>query len=227
MAVVAPGAWAVGVSGGADSVGLLALLRERTDLRLVAVHLDHEMRGAESGGDAEFVRELCRGWRIECVVARRAEVEAGLTDLPSNLSARLREVRRVLFERAAAERGLSGVLLGHHADDQAETIMQRLARGAGPAGLSGMKADVAVKEMRIVRPLLAVRREAVRAYLHEIGQEWREDSSNASDKYARNRLRKLLGREAGIGGGAVGTGGEDGGAESVAGGGDTGVGRAV
>ena len=190
--LVPPGAWAVGVSGGADSVGLLSLVRGRPDLRLVAVHLDHETRGAQSTGDADFVRELCARWAVPCVVARRGELEPSLVDPPANASALFRALRLSLFQRVVRDERLLGVLLAHHADDQAETVLHRLLRGAGPAGLGGMRVDHFVAGVRIYRPLLGVRREAIRAYLQGIGQAWREDASNISEKYLRNRLRGLL-----------------------------------
>jgi tRNA(Ile)-lysidine synthase len=198
----ASGAWAVGVSGGADSVALLSLLRRRDDLslhvvhlpdlRLHAVHLDHELRGQASAGDAEFVQSLCRRLNVPCCVARRSEIEPQLGRLPSNPSARYRAVRLALFRRVVAAHGLQGVVLAHHGDDNAETVLLRLLRGAGPAGLTGIAADGRIVDLRIVRPLLRVRRRALESLLQERGQPWRQDASNQSDKYLRNRLRKLL-----------------------------------
>src|SRR5436190_20930689 len=91
VARVPPGAWAIGVSGGADSVALLTLAAARTDLRCNAVHLDHETRGAASTGDAQFVRELCASLGVPCTVATRSQVEAArVGPLPRNASARFR-----------------------------------------------------------------------------------------------------------------------------------------
>ncbi|HLL90854.1 MAG TPA: ATP-binding protein, partial [Tepidisphaeraceae bacterium] len=97
-----------------------------------------------------------------------------------------------LFARVVQSHDLAGVLLAHHADDQAETVLQRLLRGSGPMGLAGMSPRTCVGGLTIVRPLLAVRRAALRAELARRGVDWREDASNATDAYARNRLRKLL-----------------------------------
>src|SRR6266536_852570 len=138
VAAVPGGAWAVGVSGGADSVALLALLRRRTDLRCHAVHLDHETRAGESAADARFVAELCANWGVNLTLARRGELERGAGEWPANRSARFRALRLELFRQACAAQQLRGVILAHHADDQAETILQRLLRGSGPAGLVGM-----------------------------------------------------------------------------------------
>lgn len=192
IATIPPAPWAVGVSGGADSVALLRLLRERAELRLHAVHLDHQLRGAHSDDDARFVAELAASLSLPSTIARREDIEAHMPDLPANPSARYRALRLELFRRVVREQHLSGVILAHHADDQAETILHRLLRGSGPAGLRGMSADTVVSGLRILRPLLCVRRDALREHLRRIGQRWREDASNTSPKYARNRLRQFL-----------------------------------
>src|SRR5258706_6806396 len=86
MDAVPAGAWAVGVSGGADSVALLALLRERADLRCHVVHLDHETREGASGGGAQFVADLCADWRIPCTIARRSQIQPAPPGLPAHRS---------------------------------------------------------------------------------------------------------------------------------------------
>jgi tRNA(Ile)-lysidine synthase len=182
------------VSGGADSVALLALLRARADLRLIVAHLDHETRGGASAVDAAFVRDLAARWGVACVLATRDELEAGARELPANLSARFRALRRELFRCVVASNGARGVILAHHADDQAETVLLRLLRGSGPAGLRGMAERARAGELSILRPLLGVRRDVLRSWLGETGQAWREDESNASGAYARNRVRRLLAR---------------------------------
>lgn len=192
IASVPAGAWSVGVSGGADSVALLALLRTRNDLRLHVVHLDHQTRGEESAGDAQFVRRLAQAWDLASTIAVRSEIEAGMTDLPANPSARFRAVRMALFRKVVTEQQAAGVILAHHADDQAETVLHRLLRGSGPMGLVAMERETDLGGLRVLRPLLAVPRTTVRKYLDEIGQSWREDASNSSDKYLRNRLRQML-----------------------------------
>lgn len=188
---VPAGRWAVGVSGGADSVAMLALLRLRADLVLHVVHLDHETRGRASAEDAAFVAALAARWGLACTVARISEVAA---DRPAggNPSARYRAARLALFRRVVAEHSLSGVVLAHHADDNAETILHRLLRGSGPSGLCGMEPCATVAGLTILRPLLPARRSSLRQVLRHIDQPWREDESNASDRYLRNRLRRLL-----------------------------------
>jgi len=189
---VPPGRWAIGVSGGADSVALLQLLRRRRDIELHVVHLDHELRGAESAGDAAFVAELCVRWNLPATIARRRDVERDAQNLPANLSARLRSLRHALFARVASAERLRGVILAHHADDQAETVLQRLLRGSGVMGLAGMSTRARLGGVVILRPMLGFRRAALRQVLSELNAPWREDSSNDSMKYLRNRVRRLL-----------------------------------
>jgi tRNA(Ile)-lysidine synthase len=192
VSAVPPGAWAVGVSGGADSVALLSLLRRRADVAPHVVHLDHETRGEASAGDARFVAELAERWRLPCTVARWRDVEGEVGRSVKNTSARFRAGRWVLFRRAVAAHALRGVVLAHHADDQAETVVLRLLRGSGPAGLGGMASRAVVGGVVVLRPLLRTRRAALRDWLHATGQAWREDESNEAEKYLRNRVRRAL-----------------------------------
>jgi tRNA(Ile)-lysidine synthase len=198
VSAVAPGAWAVGVSGGADSVALLSLLRRRGDLALHVVHLDHETRGQSSTGDARFVAELAQRWRLPCAAARWRDVEGEVSPSVRNASAQFRAGRWVLFRRTVAAHALQGVILAHHADDQAETVMLRLLRGSGPAGLGGMAPRAVVAGVVVLRPLLRTRRAALRDWLRAAGQTWREDESNESDKYLRNRVRRALASHPGL-----------------------------
>jgi tRNA(Ile)-lysidine synthase len=191
---VPSGKWGVGVSGGADSVALLRLLLSRPDLHCHAIHLDHETRDGASGGDARFVADLCAELQVEVTLARRGELEATLHNLPTNRSARFRALRLGLFRATCATRDLQGVILAHHADDQAETIFQRLLRGSGPAGLTGMRPSTTVGRLTILRPLLAVPSFELRTLLTQQDQRWREDASNDSPAYQRNRVRAALRR---------------------------------
>jgi tRNA(Ile)-lysidine synthase len=199
ISAVPAGAWAVAVSGGADSVALLCLLRarqvERADLGLHVVHLDHQTRGPDSTADAVFVADLAAAESIPCTLQLRSAVEAGMTSLPANTSARYRAVRLELFRQVIQQHNLAGVLLAHHADDQAETIFLRLLRGSGPAGLAGMCSRTRIHGVTLLRPLLAVSRETLRSSLLQRGQPWREDASNQSPTYLRNRVRRLLADE--------------------------------
>ena len=192
VATIPRGRWGVAVSGGADSVALLMLLTTRSDLSLHVIHLDHQLRGGESTEDALFVRELADRQKIPLTLARRDELEPGMQNLPANPSARYRALRFELFRRAARAQNLDGVILAHHADDQAETILHRLVRGAAASGLGGMSGRTRIGGLLVLRPLLQVTRAVLRQYLLSIHQPWREDSSNLSDKYLRNRLRPIV-----------------------------------
>lgn len=185
-----PGVWIVGVSGGIDSVALLlALCRYRPDITPVVAHLDHQTRGAESDADREFVINLARQLDVESVVSRIDE----WPDLSStNLEARYRQARLALFSREASRYQARGVLLAQHADDRAETTLLRVLRGGEPWAVAGMRRDRRIGSLRVVRPLLDLRRAELERFVADAGTGWREDSSNQSDAFARNRVRKFL-----------------------------------
>jgi tRNA(Ile)-lysidine synthetase-like protein len=189
---VPAGRWCVAVSGGADSVALFRLLRERNDLNLHVAHLNHQTRAAESDGDAAFVKTLAEQNGVSSSIALISEILPTLAGRFANDSARYRAARYELFRQVVTREKLHGVILAHHRDDQAETVLHRLSRNAPPDGLVGMAPRSVVKSLVIVRPLLEVGTESLRAYLKSIGQSWREDASNASAAYARNRLRRWL-----------------------------------
>jgi len=178
------------LSGGPDSVALLHALRElapRFGYRLAAAHLNHRLRGAESDRDEAFVRDLCSTLGVELVV----EQSSGLDSTAPNLEERAREVRYAFLAAAAAQLGASFVATAHHADDQAETVMLRLLRGAGAAGLGAM-ADtmtLAPTGVTILRPMLRVGRHEILRYLDSIGARFVSDSSNAHHGFLRNRVR--------------------------------------
>lgn len=181
----------VAVSGGPDSVALLSILRDLApawNLSLTVVHCHYGLRGAESDGDASFVTALCRRWNIPCLVKPLSTARNG-ADASSSLQARARDSRYRLFRRLAAELGADRVALGHTADDQAETVLLRLLRGAGVRGLAGMPH---MRERLFVRPLLSIARQDILAYLEAMGLSYRIDSSNAKPIYLRNRVRHEL-----------------------------------
>jgi tRNA(Ile)-lysidine synthetase-like protein len=189
---VPAGPWAIGVSGGADSVALLTLLNTRPDLSLHIVHLNHQTRSQQNTQDALFVTELANRLRLPIVIDDRSHLEGGQQGLPRNPSARYRALRLALFRRVVLEQKLNGVLLAHHADDQAETILHRLIRRSHFSGLAGMSARTVIGGLLCVRPLLKVRRQTLRQWLAERNLPWREDPSNQSFDYLRNCLRILL-----------------------------------
>jgi len=179
----------VAVSGGADSVALLLLLAraaEQFALYLEAAHLDHGLR-PESKADLEFVKALCTRLEVS-LVAERRDIYRIARARKGNLEETARLERRDFLRRAAQSRDAQLIALGHHRDDQAETFLMQLLRGAGPTGLSGMR----MKAECFVRPLLGFSRSEILAYLASEGQPWREDSSNADRKFTRNRVRHEL-----------------------------------
>ncbi len=179
-----PGPGVVGVSGGADSVALLRALHS-CGVPLTVAHVNHRLRGADSDADESFVRALCESLGVECRVlsADVAALAAG-----GNLEATARRVRYAFFAEVAAEVGAAWVSTAHTADDQAETVLHRIARGTGLQGLRG----IAAERNGVVRPLLAVTRADVLAHLAAINQPFREDASNADPRFTRNRIRHEL-----------------------------------
>ncbi len=177
----------VAVSGGADSVCLLEVLLElapRWHLRLAVLHLDHGLRGEEARQDAEFVRALAGRMELPFILARAELGSAG-----GNLEEAAREARLGFFREQIAAGAVDRVALGHTRSDQAETVLFRFLRGAGSAGLAGIRP---VTDDGIVRPLLDVTRAEIEAFLRARGAAWREDSTNSSARFARNRIRHHL-----------------------------------
>jgi tRNA(Ile)-lysidine synthase len=180
----------VAVSGGADSVGLLRLLenlRSRLGITLLVIHFDHRLRGAESDADAEFVVELAHRLGIECVI-ERGDVLAAASKNKWNLEDAGRRLRYAFFERLVAEGKANRIAVAHTEDDQAETVLAHLLRGTGPSGLAGIHPEMG----SVIRPLLGERRQALRQYLQEIGQGWRDDSTNLNVRRVRARVRERL-----------------------------------
>ena len=179
------------VSGGGDSVALAHLLAELAGRSLVTLagvaHVNHGLRGAASDGDERFCRGLARRLGVPCLV-ESADVAALARSRRVSVERAGHEVRHAFFRRAAAELGAGRVALGHTIDDQAETVLLRLIRGAGAAGLSGMRPRTGL----LVRPLLAVSRADLRGYLADRGLPFREDASNADRRVPRNRVRHEL-----------------------------------
>ena len=185
----------VGVSGGRDSVALMHWLHAHGFKKLIAVHLDHRLR-AESGGDAEFVRKFADSLGIECLTGT-ADVAALAKKEHLSIEAAARRARHEFFARTAIEHACPRILLAHHADDQVETFLHNLLRGAGPSGLSGMSAVSTLEihaanfseSLLIARPLLGTWREEIDAYVERHTLPFREDASNTDPRFTRNRLR--------------------------------------
>ena len=186
--MLAPGTRAaVAVSGGPDSVCLLHALAElapELGISLAIAHFNHKMRGADSDEDQRFVERLAA--RLD--VPFHCE-SAGAEAHEGNLEQAARRARRSFFLRLIEAVHAHRVAVGHTRDDQAETVLFRLMRGSGLAGLAGV---LPVTADGIVRPLIGVTRAQVLEYLRERGIPWREDASNREPRFARNRIRHAL-----------------------------------
>ena len=189
----------VGVSGGADSVCLLRILmtlQQSLDITVHVAHLNHMLRGSESDGDARYVSRLAKRLALPATIESR-DVKAYQAAHRLSLEDAARQVRYRFFAEVAQEVGASRVAVGHTADDQAETILMHLVRGAGPAGLLGMRpltiwTSPGAAGLTVIRPLLAVSREETRAYCRQHRLIPREDSTNLSLSPFRNRIRQEL-----------------------------------
>lgn len=183
----------VGVSGGADSVALLhalAALAPQRRWRLLAVHVDHQLRDG-SGEDARFVQQLAERLGVPSAVERR-DVTAACRAGGWSLEDGARRLRHEALRDAARRFSASAIALAHTADDQAETVLLRLLRGTGLTGLAAMAPKRVWGDVAVIRPLLGISRGEVVAYLESAGMRWREDPSNTDRRFARNKVRHEL-----------------------------------
>ena len=190
----------VAVSGGSDSVALFRLLRELAPVVgfeiAGAAHLDHGLRAA-SGEDEAFCRALAETAGV-AFRSERVDVAALARGQGLSIEDAGRQARYAFFERVADELGADAIATGHTRDDQAETFLLRLVRGAGPRGLAGIHPKVSLPAEApgarrwVIRPLLAIGRDELRDYLASIGQPFREDESNRDVSIPRNRVRHEL-----------------------------------
>jgi tRNA(Ile)-lysidine synthase len=179
----------LGLSGGADSVALLdalVSLSGRRGFHVVAAHLDHGLRPG-STDDASFCRALCERLGVP-LRAASADVAARARRERGGLEQAARRERYAFLRRVREETGASVIAVAHTRDDQAETLLLRLLRGAGATGLGGMRP----RSGDLVRPLLRVSRDEVLAHLRERGLAWREDPTNVDMRHTRNRIRHEL-----------------------------------
>jgi tRNA(Ile)-lysidine synthase len=179
----------VGVSGGVDSVVLLDLLQRAGFAKVFVAHFHHGLRGKDADRDAEFVRELAKGAGAKFVLGRgKTRARAKLTK--ASIEEAARALRREFFAHAARKHGATVVFLAHHAGDVAETILFHLARGGGRRGLGSLRSESDLIEGVVIkRPLLAFTRAEIEAYAKVRELRWREDKSNRSREFTRNRLR--------------------------------------
>ena len=197
------------VSGGADSVAMLLLLdaenrltRNALGVGLSAVHVHHGLRGEDADADLAFVEDLCLRIGAPLHVYRASVPERLAAGANPARSETVEEAARILrygvFEQLIREGHADSVLTAHTLDDQAETVLMKLLRGAWTEGLSGIFPVLHVgsgssgRSGRILRPLLKITRTELVDYLRELGQSWRTDSSNADQAFTRNRIRHHL-----------------------------------
>jgi tRNA(Ile)-lysidine synthase len=197
-ALLAPGAAViVAVSGGCDSVALLAVMRELAgrkgrDYQLTAAHLDHALR-PESPDDAQFVAAMAAGWDIPCITDR-LDVAAQARRRGLGTEAAARTARYEFLARAAGLARAEAVAVGHHADDNVETVLHRILRGTHLRGAAGMAPArlLAGASARLIRPLLTCSRDDVEAFCRQGNLTWRTDPTNTDTAYTRNFIRHEL-----------------------------------
>ncbi len=172
----------VGVSGGADSIALLYALYQlsiKYQLFLLVAHVNYHLRGKDSQLDEKFVKTFCFDRNISLVIKDyKLEPQPGLEE-------KARQVRMEFFSTLSPKYGIKAIALGHHKDDQAETVLMKAFRGAGYTGLKGIQP----KSEKVIHPLLPFSKDEIKQFLTEQGIEWREDKSNEENEFTRNKLR--------------------------------------
>jgi tRNA(Ile)-lysidine synthase len=185
------------VSGGADSVALLGAMAVFKAAnggagQLYVAHLNHGLRGADADADAAWLAALCERLALPLEIGK-ADVSSLAAEQGDGWEAAARRARYDFLRQTAERLGARFVATAHTADDQVETVLQRIVRGTGLAGLAGMPARRPLsKSVVLVRPMLALRRSDVLGYLTALGQDYRTDASNADARFTRNRLRQEL-----------------------------------
>jgi len=180
----------VAVSGGADSVCLVSVLlglKDEFGISLHIAHLDHGLRGEESDADARWVEALAHTLELPITVERR-DVQKRAKNEKGSLEELAREIRYAFLSEVADEVQAEKIAVGHTLNDQAETVLLSLIRGAGIRGVRGMLPRLG----KVIRPLIEVSRDEVVAHLRSVGLAYREDSSNLEARFLRNRLRSEL-----------------------------------
>ncbi|MGA7382256.1 MAG: tRNA lysidine(34) synthetase TilS [Terriglobales bacterium] len=186
---------AVAVSGGADSVALLRVLLElRSEIGIVlsVIHFNHQLRGADSDTDAQFVTDLAQQYKLD-LLCESADTATYAAKRHLSIETAARELRYQFFRRSLGAARLNRIATAHTLDDQAETVLLKMTRGAGSRGLAGIYPELSITDASdsatIVRPLLASRRKDLEAYLLSLRQPWCEDASNRDLRHTRNRVR--------------------------------------
>ena len=190
----------VAVSGGADSVALLLALVEikkqslhATSGSLAVAHFNHQLRGADSDKDAEFVSQLAERLGLDCQVASAEDNVASKSKSKNESENDLREQRYQFLTSIARQTNSRYIATAHHRGDQIETVLFRILRGTGLGGLGGIPISRVVDEsLTIVRPMLNVQKSSIEEALNSWNQTWREDASNSQSRYTRNFIRNEI-----------------------------------
>jgi tRNA(Ile)-lysidine synthase len=194
---------AIAISGGADSVALLLTInaanttpRDSLGVGLSAVHINHHLRGEESNADQQFVEDLCIGLDIPLHL-HRADIPERLAESRASgnsetIEEAARNARYEFFSTLLNSGHADAVLTAHTLDDQAETVLMKLLRGAWTEGLSAIHPVLTEPKGKILRPFLQTRRAEIESFLKSVNQPWREDSTNTDTAFTRNRIRHEL-----------------------------------
>lgn len=185
----------IGVSGGRDSVALLHCFHALGFRKLIVCHVNHRLRGRASSGDAAFVRRIAQRLGYECE-STSIDVRRLARDTHTSIETAARSARHEFFADIARKHRCPRILLAHHADDQAETVLMRILRGTSISGLVGMKSETTLRVGRttltLLRPLLHIRRAEIDAYIAQHRLAYREDATNADPTPSRNQVRHAL-----------------------------------
>ena len=185
----------IGVSGGRDSIALLNLLLELGYEKLVICHLNHQLRGAASQADARFVEKAARNLGLDCEIGS-ADVGALAKRSKLSIETAARFARLAFFVEVARRRRCPRIFLAHHADDLVETALLNLFRGASPGGAAALRGvsvyRIGKMKLTIIRPLLAIWRKEIDAYIRQQRLAFREDKTNARLDSSRNRIRHRI-----------------------------------
>ncbi len=197
-----PSRWALAFSGGADSLALLLIFwaegAGRWGRDFIVLHFNHRLRGKDSRADEKFCRRVCAALGVKIVVGdwgvgRALRPTVGRKARPTVSEAAARAARHAFFAREMKRRGSRLLWLAHQQDDIAETMLMRLARGSGTAGLAAPRPVQALADGRLhLRPMLALQKANIVSALRKAGAEWREDASNEQPDYFRNRIRRMV-----------------------------------
>lgn len=181
----------VAVSGGVDSMVLLDVLKKLKKVDLAIVHVNHNLRGAESDSDERLVKKTAAKFGIKAFV-ESVDVKSYAKQNSLSIETAARLLRLQTFERLIQAEGFDAVATGHHANDNIETVTHRLLRGTGFRGLAGINPKRTIESVNLISPMLCVNRNEIVEYAKQNNIQWRQDSTNDTIEFTRNKIRHLL-----------------------------------